>query len=299
MTRPSTSQVPRSPQPGWRMRTRVPDVRTRRRTRMAGDLLSRAGLQAVLGAELLGLGAAGGGLLREPGGGGLGAQAVVAAPGAVVGGLVVVVGVGAAVAAAGAAVGAGAAAAGVWRRPMRPSALPCTTGLFAGAAGGFLLGPAAGLLLAAFAGAVGGLLAGGRAEPPFAAGVIGLLEGGAAVGAGGADHADGGGHRFVTSKANRWPRPRPGPGGVRVGGSLRAQDAQQLVGAPLADAGAAVAVWCGAVACRRGATWEGRRRSSGGRAIRRGGGRSAAGIRSASRAVGRRGRGRGGAVVVR
>src|SRR6266508_4370986 len=208
MTRPSTSQVPRSPQPGWRMRTRVPDVRTRRRTRMAGDLLSRAGLQAVLGAELLGLGAAGGGLLREPGRGGLGAQPVVAAPGAVVGGLVVVVGVGAAVAAAGAAEGAGAAAAGVRRRPVRPGALTGPAGFFAGAAGGLLLRPAAGLLLAAFAGAVGGLLAGGRAEPPLAAGVIGLLEPRPAVGAGGPDHADGGGHRFVTSKANNRPPAR-------------------------------------------------------------------------------------------
>jgi hypothetical protein len=52
------------------------------------------GLQPVLGPELLGLGLAGGGLLGEPVGGGLGPQALVAAPCALVGGLVVVDGVG-------------------------------------------------------------------------------------------------------------------------------------------------------------------------------------------------------------
>jgi hypothetical protein len=88
---------------------------------------------------------------------------------------------------------------------MGPLALPA--GFFAGAAGGFLLGPPAGLLLAAFAGAVGGLFAGGRAEPPLATGIVGLLEAAAAVLAAAADHADGGGHRFVTFQANRWPPP--------------------------------------------------------------------------------------------
>jgi hypothetical protein len=52
------------------------------------------GLEAVLGAKLLGLGPAGVGLLGKAGRGGLGVQAVMAAASAVVGGLFVVEGVG-------------------------------------------------------------------------------------------------------------------------------------------------------------------------------------------------------------
>jgi hypothetical protein len=162
----------------------------------------------------------------------------------------------------------------VRRRPTA-GALAGVAGLFAGAAGGFLLGPPAGLLLLAFAGAVGGLLAGGRAEPPLAAGVVGLLERAAALLTGSADD---GGHRFVTSTANnRLPAEVPGALDVAaVGGSLDAEGAQQLVGATFADAGgggdlaggqplaggalagdqladasAAVAVGCGAVVAVR------------------------------------------------
>jgi nitrous oxidase accessory protein NosD len=69
-------------------------------------------------------------------------QAVVAAPGAVVGGLVVVNGVRPAMAAAGAAVGAGAAAAGMRRR----SAAPGAAGLLLALAAGVILGALPGLL---------------------------------------------------------------------------------------------------------------------------------------------------------
>jgi hypothetical protein len=135
-------------------------------------------------------------------------QPLVAAARPVVGGLVVVKGVGAAVPAAGSTERARAAAAGVRWRPPRPGAagllLPSAAGLLAGVAG-FLLGPPAGLLLlAALPCAVGGLLAGGRAEPPLAAGIVGLLEPRPAVGAGSTDHADGGHHRLVTP----WRRSR-------------------------------------------------------------------------------------------
>jgi hypothetical protein len=85
---------------------------------------------------------------------------VVAAAGALVGGLVVVQGVRPAVAAAGAAVGAGAAAAGVRRRPARAGALALAAGLLLALA--LPVGPlavAALLLLGALADAVGGLLA--------------------------------------------------------------------------------------------------------------------------------------------
>jgi hypothetical protein len=148
------------------------------------------GLQAVLGPELLGLGPAGGGLLGEPGRGGLGPQPLVAAPGPLVGGLVVVGGVGAAVTATGPAEGAGTAAAGMRRRPMRPLTLasllvPLATGVLAAALLlALLAGPlsvAALLLGLALASSVGGLFAGVGAEAALAAGVVGLGERSAAV----------------------------------------------------------------------------------------------------------------------
>jgi hypothetical protein len=86
-------------------------------------------------------------------------EAVVAAPGSVVGGLVVVEGVGTAVAAARAAVGARAAAAGMRRWPVRPGAVAAAAGLlFTLAAAGVVLGALAGLLTGALAGAVSGCL---------------------------------------------------------------------------------------------------------------------------------------------
>jgi hypothetical protein len=110
-------------------------------------------------------------------------QAVVAALGTVVGGLVVVEGVRPAVPAAGGAVGPGAAAAGVRRRPVGPGALASPAGLLlTPTAGGVPLGPPAGLLLVALSGTVGGLFAGDRAEPPLAAGVVVLFEARAAGG---------------------------------------------------------------------------------------------------------------------
>src|SRR6266536_636849 len=172
----------------------------------------RGGLeQAVLGAELLGLGVAGGGLVREAGGGGFGAQALVAAAGALVGGVVVVGGVGAAQAAAGAAPGAGSGGAGVGGR--LPGAL---AGAFPLAAGALLVVVAllallvgVGVLLAALAGAVAGGAAAAGAVLAAAAGVVGLAEGGAAVRAVG---VDGGDHRFVTSRANEKATRRGGAG---------------------------------------------------------------------------------------
>ena len=129
-------------------------------------------------------------LLGEPGRGGLGVKAVVAAPGAVMGGLVVVEGVRPTVAAARAAERAGPAAAGKGRRgPAGPVTSPAGV-LFAGAAAGVLLLRAlVGLLAGALAGAVGGLLAGIRAEAALAARVIGLAEAGTAGWAGAIDDA--------------------------------------------------------------------------------------------------------------
>jgi hypothetical protein len=92
--------------------------------------------------------------------------------------------VGSAVAAAWSAEGAGAAAAGVRRRPVgAPLAglLLAAPPFLAGPTGGFLLGPAAGLLGVALAGPVGGLLAGIGAEAALAAWVVGLGERSAAV----------------------------------------------------------------------------------------------------------------------
>src|SRR5215211_1227184 len=148
-------------------------------------MASSLGLQPVLGPQLLSLGPAGGGLLGEPGRGGLGPQALVAAPGALVGGLVVVAGVRAAVPAAGATEGTEAAAAGMWRRPVGTLALAgllvAPAPLLTGPAGGVLLGPSAGLVGVALAGPVGGLLAGVGAEAALAARVVGLGERSAAV----------------------------------------------------------------------------------------------------------------------
>jgi hypothetical protein len=83
-------------------------------------------------------------------------QAVVAAPDAVVGGLVVVNGVRPAMAAAGAAERAGAAGPGMGRRVAAPSAAGL---LLALAAAGVVLGALPGLLTLALALAVGGLQA--------------------------------------------------------------------------------------------------------------------------------------------
>jgi hypothetical protein len=147
----------------------------------------------------------------EGGGGGLAQQGVVAAAGALVGGLVVVDGVPATQATALAAVhlGPGAAAggagpltvgAGRWRLALLVlvlAPLVALAGARPAAAGALvaLLAPgrapllAAGALLAAalalagaraLAGAVGGLLASPRAVHPFAAGIVRLLEAGAA-----------------------------------------------------------------------------------------------------------------------
>src|SRR5688500_17866755 len=113
-------------------------------------------------------------------------QAVVAAPGPVVGGLVVVNGVRPAMAAAGAAVGAGAAGPGMGRRPTGPGAAGLLLALMAA---GVVLGALPGLLTLALALAVGGLLAGIRAEAALAARVIGLAEPGPAGGAGAVDDA--------------------------------------------------------------------------------------------------------------
>src|SRR6266511_2110017 len=167
-------------------------------------------LEAVLVAHGVCLGAAGVGLVREAGAGGLGPEALVAAPGALVGGVVVVVGVRATHPATGAAPGAGPAGAGVRRRLMRVGALALAVGLvLVGAAPLLLALPLAVLFLAAFAGAIGGGAAGAGAEAALAAGVVGLGEGGAAVGAVG---VDAGHHRFVTS----WATGRPPGAGVRV-----------------------------------------------------------------------------------
>src|SRR6266542_1362193 len=164
----------------------------------------RVGLETVLVAHGVRLGAAGVGLMREAGAGGLGAQALVAAPGALVGGVVVVIGVRATHATTGAAPGAGAAGAGVRRRLMRAGTLALAAGL--------VLAPLPLVFLAAFAGALGGGAASAGAELALAAGVIGLGEGGAAVGALG---VDAGHHRFVTSKAKRKATRARGPGGLR------------------------------------------------------------------------------------
>ncbi len=126
------------------------------------------GLEAVLVAQGVGLGAAGVGLVRVAGGGGLGPEAFVAAPGAVVRGVVVMVGVRAAHAAADAAPGAGPAGAGVrWRLggalactvastrvllTLTAHTLPIRLALLAGTLAGVI---GVGLFLAAFAGAVG------------------------------------------------------------------------------------------------------------------------------------------------
>src|SRR6266508_6131959 len=119
--------------------------------RMAGSFL-----QAVLVAHGVCLGAAGVGLVREAGAGGLGPEALVAAPGAGVRGVVVVVGVRATQPATWAAPGAGAAGAGVRRRLVRPGAVALAAGVLVGAVAGVVLVPLALLrLLAAFAGAVG------------------------------------------------------------------------------------------------------------------------------------------------
>src|SRR6266545_7195079 len=100
--------------------------------RMAGSFL-----QAVLVAHGVCLGAAGVGLVREAGAGGLGPEALVSAPGAGVRGVVMVVGVRATHPATWAAPGAGAAGAGVRRRLVRPGAL---------AAAGVLVGAVAGVV---------------------------------------------------------------------------------------------------------------------------------------------------------
>src|SRR6266487_4260882 len=134
----------------------------------------------------------------------LGAKALVAAPGALVGGVVVVVGVRATHATTGAAPGAGPAGAGVRRRLVGAGTLALAAGL--------VLAPLPLVFLAAFAGALGGGAASAGAELALAAGVIGLGEGGAAVGALG---VDAGHHRFVTSKAKRKATRARGPGGLR------------------------------------------------------------------------------------
>src|SRR6266498_2291390 len=166
----------------------------------------RVGLETVLVAHGVRLGAAGVGLMREAGAGGLGAQALVAAPGALVGGVVVVIGVRATHATTGAAPGAGAAGAGVRRRLMRAGTL---------AAAGVVLVPLAVLLLllAAFAGAVGAGAAGAGAEAALAAGVVGLAERCAAVLAVTPDPGGVCDHRIVTSRAKKRP-PGAGPGGL-------------------------------------------------------------------------------------
>jgi hypothetical protein len=109
-------------------------------------------------------------------------EAVVAAPGAVMGGLVMVEGVRSAVATARAAVGAGAAGPGVrWRGAVGAVTSPAGL-LFAGAAAGLVLSPLAGLVGGAPARPVGGLLAGIGAEAALAAGVVGLAEAAPQVG---------------------------------------------------------------------------------------------------------------------
>src|SRR6266511_2266123 len=169
----------------------------------------RVGLETVLVAHGVRLGAAGVGLMREAGAGGLGAQALVAAPGALVGGVVVVIGVRATHATTGAAPGAGAAGAGVRRRLMRAGTL-AAAGVLVGAAAGVVLVPLAVLLLllAAFAGA-----AGAGAEAALAAGVVGLAERCAAVLAVTPDPGGVCDHRIVTSRAKKRP-PGAGPGGL-------------------------------------------------------------------------------------
>jgi hypothetical protein len=161
-------------------------------------------LEAVLGAQGLGLLVAGGRLVRKAGGGGLAQQGGDDAPDArqVV-----------------ASCGAGPLAVGAsWRR----SALVALAGVLVLApvvalAGAGPLGPGAlaALLLmtsapvlaaaalaaaGALAGAVGGLLAGPRAVDALAARVVGLLEAGPAAGAG---PPDGRGHRSLASGPGR------------------------------------------------------------------------------------------------
>src|SRR5215218_4029530 len=143
-------------------------------------------------------------------------QALVAAPGAVVGGLVVVEGVRPSVAATGPAERAEAAAAGMGRR-VAPGAVAGAAGLFlALAAAGVVLGSLAGLLTLALASTIGGLLAGVGAEAALAPRVIGLVEAVAAGRAGAVDDAHV--HR-------RSPLP------------FRAGVAQQLIGTAAATAG--------------------------------------------------------------
>jgi hypothetical protein len=167
-------------------------------------------------------------------------EAVVAAPGALVGGLVVVEGVRPSVAAARGAERAGAAAAGMGGRGAAGSvALPAGV-LFAGAAAGvFLLGALVGLLAGALAGAVGGLLAGIGAEAALAARVIGLAEAGPAGWAVAVDdpYVHGRSPRgpgLADRQAGSAPADAVGqPGGVE-GGELaavgRADESQHLVG---------------------------------------------------------------------
>jgi hypothetical protein len=71
----------------------VGSSRPARRVARAGVTIGCAPLRAVLDAPGFGFGAAGGGLVRVGGRGGLAEQGVVAAPGALVRGLVVVDGV--------------------------------------------------------------------------------------------------------------------------------------------------------------------------------------------------------------
>src|SRR6266498_1665224 len=170
----------------------------------------RVGLETVLVAHGVRLGAAGVGLMREAGAGGLGAQALVAAPGAPDGGVGEVIGV----RATHAAPGAGAAGAGVRRRLMRAGTL-AAAGVLVGAAAGVVLVPLAVLLLllAAFAGAVGAGAAGAGAEAALAAGVVGLAERCAAVLAVTPDPGGVCDHRIVTSRAKKRP-PGAGPGGL-------------------------------------------------------------------------------------
>jgi hypothetical protein len=132
-------------------------------------------------------------------------------------GVVVVVGVWAAQAAAGAAPGAGPAGAGVWWR-LVPLALVALPGPPPGIVVGLVVLLLAlalalvGLLLAALSSAVGAGATGAGAEAAFAAGVIGLAEGGAAVLAVTPDPGRVCDHLIVTSRAKR----RPPGAGVRV-----------------------------------------------------------------------------------
>jgi hypothetical protein len=161
-------------------------------------------LEAVLGAQRLGLLPAGGRLVRVAGGGGLPQQGGDDAPDArqVV-----------------AAAGTGPVAVGAswWRSALVALAGVLVLAPVVALVGAGPLGPgalaalvlAAGALLAAavalpgaiaLAGAVGGLLAGPRAVDALAARVVGLLEAGPAAGAG---PPDGRGHRSLASGPGR------------------------------------------------------------------------------------------------